>query len=199
MNKVTFQFLISFLFFIGCISSSSASAGNRVGIHPLLSDDFSANLGWYYAKTNSTVKANGDVDLGDDIDLENDLNFSENSSIFIGGAKWRFTQRFHTSFEYLSISRDASAILNKNISWDGKDYAAGANISSDVNLDVSRIFVGYSFMQSKNFELGAGLGVHLMNLKVGLAGEATIDGLPIGNSISGKEGHWFLYGICFFS
>lgn len=186
MKKLSSLFLVSFIFSILIIST--AWAGNRPGIHPLLSDDFSATLGWYYAKTESNIGAYGDAGIGDDISLEDDLNFDDNSSVFLGGFKWRFTQSFHVSYEFLAIDRDASATLNRDISWDDYDFAAGANIQSEFSVNVHRIFVGYSFIQSKKLELGAGLGLHLMNLEVGLAGNATINGMPVGNGGSKKDG-----------
>ncbi|MFK5894337.1 MAG: hypothetical protein QM504_14035 [Pseudomonadota bacterium] len=187
MKKLSSLFIVSFIFSLLIISASSA--GNRAGIHPLLSDDFSGSLGWFYASTETNLSANGRIngDIGDIIDFENDLGFDDSSSIFLGDFKWRFAESFHLSFEYLSINRDASAVLNKDISWDDNDFAAGASVDSSFNVNVSRLFVGYSFMQSKQMELGAGIGLHFMDMEAQLSGNATVNGVPVGHVIKGED------------
>jgi len=174
-----------------CISflSSTAFAESSPGIHPLLTDEFTGQVGLLYANTESNFAANGSIgnDIGDNIDFENDLGLGDRGGVFAANFKWRFTEKFHASLEYITIDREASTTLNKDISWDDADYAAGANVTSNVNVDVARLFVGYSFNQTNEWELGAGLGLHLMDMEAQISGNATIDGIPTANTTQRKD------------
>lgn len=186
LNKVK---LILTSFLCGTILSSASFAGNRQGIHPLLSDDFSGNLGLFYANTKSILSANGTAssDIGDDIDFENDLGIADTGAVFIGSFKWRFTEKFHTSFEFLTIDRDSTATLNKDVSWGDLDFSAGANVKGSLGVDIYRLFIGYSFVQSKQLEVGAGIGLHFMDLEASLSGDAIVNGVSVAAASESEE------------
>lgn len=174
-----------------CVSflSSTAFAESRPGIHPLLTDDFTGKVGLLFANTESNLAADGSIDsaIGDNIDFQKDLGFKDTDGVFAANFNWRFTEKFHASLEYITISQDASATLNKDISWGDLDFAEGANVKADLNVDIARLFVGYSFKQTDEWELGAGLGLHLMDLEAQLSGNATINGVPTTNATEKKD------------
>ena len=171
------------LLYISFLSSTTFAEG-RPEIHPLLIDEFTGQVGLLFANTESNFAANGSIpnDIGDNIDFENDLGFGDRGGVFTASFKWRFTEKFHVSLEYITIDREASATLNKDISFGDLDFATGANVTSSLALDVARVFVGYSFKQTDEWELGAGLGLHLMDLEAQLSGNATVNGVLLGNA-----------------
>jgi len=160
MKKVN-TVILTGLLYVSCLSSS-AFEESRPGIHPLLTDKFTGNIGLFYANSESILAANGSIedDIGDNIDFEDDLGFKDTDGVLLASFKWRFSEKFHLSLEYLTVGQDASATLNKDISWGDLDFAEGSNVKSNLDVDVGRIFVGYSFKQTDQWELGAGLGLH---------------------------------------
>lgn len=152
--------------------SQAAVAQKRKGIHPFLTDTFKGSLGWFSASNNTRIRVDGPNNPGGDIDFENDLNFDDKANVWLADFKWRFTQNFHLSMEYVSIKRDADAILDKDVSWDDLTFKQGTNVHSNFDIDVYRAFVGYSFLNGRQYELGAGLGLHLMRLSMDIAGQA---------------------------
>ena len=186
--KKSNRVFLTCLVYVSCLSSS-AFAESRPGIHPLLTDDFTGNVGIFFPDSESIFAANGSIenDIGDNIDFENDLGFKDTDGVLLASFKWRFTEKFHLSLEYLTVDQDASATLNKDISWGDLDFAEGANVKSNLNVDVARIFVGYSFKQTDEWELGAGLGVHLLDLEAQLTGNAMINGVPISNATEKED------------
>ena len=183
-NKKKRLFSTIFIFVLSIFFISNSSANDRQGIHPLLSDNFSASLGFFHAKIDSNIGVNGSRD----IDLEDDLKFDDKTDIFLGGFKWRFTESLHVSLEYLEIDRDGQSVtINKDISWGNSSYTAGGQLKADTSVSVSRLFVGYSFVQSKQLEVGAGLGLHLMDFETELSGQATVNGTVVSNSVSNTE------------
>ncbi len=183
-NKVILTSLLS-----GAFLSSTAFAESRAGIHPLLTDEFTGQVGFLYADTASNLGAKGSLpnDIVDDIDFENDLGFGDRDNVLDASFKWHFSEKYHVSLDYIDIDREASATLTKDISWEDTDYAAGANVTASLKVNIAKLFVGYSFKQTEQWELGAGLGLHLMDLDAQIAGNASVDGNDIGYSTQGDD------------
>lgn len=170
--------------FLSVFIISTSWAYERPGIHPLLSDDFSGSLGLFFTNIDSEIG----IDGRKKVDLEDDLGFDDQTDVFFGTFKWRFTESFHVSLEYLEIDRgNQSFTLDNDVNWDDLHFSAGSNIKSDAKVSFARLFVGYSFMQSEQFELGAGLGVHLMDIDTKISGQATINGVFVSNAVRNKD------------
>ena len=166
------------VFSFGLVSTSYA--GSFSGIHPLQSDRFALMGGLYWTNISSTASADKDGIIGGDIDFQDDLGFDETDMQPTFQARWRISDRSRLEAEFLSVGQGNSSTLKHTIDWDGIEFDVGVKVKGNFDLDVGRLFYGYSFIKDDKKEFGAGLGLHYLGLDTSLSGEASIGGIPIG-------------------
>lgn len=155
------------------LCTSTAVAQKRQGIHPLLTDTFTGSLGWFSTSNDTKIEVGSNTSDNSGIDFENDLGFDDNTNVGLANFQWRFTENFRLSLEYTGIHRNAKETLLIDIEWEDLTFHPGSKVSTDLDTDVYRVFVGYSFLNAKNYELGVGLGLHLMDLSMQIKGNAS--------------------------
>ncbi len=164
-----------------------ASAASFSGIHPLQSDPWVLSVGAFQANINSQAELSRKNTQGTDIDFENDLNFDDTDTLPALFINWRITNKNRVSFEYFTVGQGNSGKAGRTFIWDGVEYDAGVKIKSNLDLDVGRFFYGYSFIKDDRKELGLGLGLHYLSVDTAIAGEAKINGTPVGKVKAGFD------------
>ncbi len=86
------------------------------------------------------------------------------------------------SAEYFSIKNGISRELEETIEWEDLEFAVGAQVNAGFNLRMYRIMIGRTITKGQRHELGAGLGVHALDI------ESFIEGNAIINNEGGDEG-----------
>ncbi len=187
MNKKNWTLLAVILCCL--LISVSVLAKKRPGIHPLLSHDISIGLGWFHPNTNSSVLFNGSITEpnNDEIDLEDEFHFSQQDNVFLGSINWRFSTSFVLSYEYLALNRESTAVLGRDIHWNEYVFGAGSTASARFDVSIHRLFLGYSFIQQRHYELGAGLGMHLLDLDASISGTAQINDDTFSDTVSSND------------
>lgn len=145
--------------------------------HPLLSDNFNASLGYMRSSNSFKLKAGDLGDPGDDIDFNNAFDVSDQSSFFNGQIRWRFgnARKWSIAAQYFSNNADGSAVLKKDIEWDGVTFLEGTNVDAGVKLAVTRLLLGRSFVLNEQHEFGVGIGLHNLDLSAYVEGEVITD------------------------
>lgn len=166
----------------GSMAWGTVLAGPFSGIHPLQSDRFSVGVGAFFSN------ADGDLyldqqnrDDGTDVDLQDDLGMEDSETLPAVAFNWRLSNKSRVQAEYFSFGQSGRRNTSERIEWGDLDFEVGAEVRSDLDLDVVRGFFGYSFIKDERKELGAGLGLHYLRLDASLAGNATIAGIPVLN------------------
>jgi hypothetical protein len=145
--------------------------------HPALSDTFTATLG--YMRSSNSFRLESDVlgDIGDDIDFDDALKVSDHSSFFNGQIRWKFgsTRKWSIAGQYFSNKATGDAVLEKDVEWDGITFREGTNVGSGVNLAVTRLFIGRSFILNEQHDFGLGIGLHNLDISAYIEGEIITD------------------------
>lgn len=81
---------------------------------------------------------------------------------------YRFAENWRLELEYFKLSRTGRAELDREISFNGTLFPLRAVLDSHFRSDVGRASVGYSFLRSPEFELGATAGVHVTKFDISL-------------------------------
>ena len=139
--------------------------------HPALSDNFSASLGAMRSSNSFKFESDAPGDPGDEIDFDDSLNVSDHSTLLNGQLRWKFgsKRKWSVSAQYFSNNAEGSATLKEDVEWDGLTFREGTFIEAGVDMAITRVFVGRSFIKNDQNDFGLGVGIH--NARVPFAGE----------------------------
>ena len=149
--------------------------------HPALSDRFYASFGAF--RSNNAFKAKADNPgagnslPGDDVDFGNSLRVSEHSTLFDLNLRWTFgkKKKWFLAGQYFSNDATGETVLTEDIEWDGLTFREGTFVGAGIDLAVTRLFIGRSFIKNEQNDFGAGIGLHNLDLETFIEGEIKVD------------------------
>jgi hypothetical protein len=168
--------LIAILFGEACFAAESDSSGpapSAAPRHPYpkrerklaspITDHFSLRGTFFRAALNtelhldSSVNAPGTlVNAEHDLGLKGDLNQGRMELIF------RLRERHRLRVDYFGSDRDGDRAIGQDILFGGHTFMSGNLVQSDLQYSMLGFTYTYSVIRTERFELGAGLGVHLL-------------------------------------
>jgi len=145
--------------------------------HPALSDNFTATLGYMRSSNSFTLESFGLGDRGKDIDFDDVLDVSDRSSFFNGNLRWKFgsTRKWSVAAQYFSNKATGDAVLEEDVEWQGLTFKEGTFVGAGVELAVTRLFLGRSFILNEQHDLGLGVGLHNLDISAYIEGEVIIN------------------------
>ena len=168
--------------------------------NPLLADEFYGEIGVFIPQKAIKFSASGESE-DSDIDFSETFDLKDNQVTPFVNLEWRWNKKWRLTVEGFTVNNAARATLPEDITWDGVTFKEGSFVRAGVNLGVFRVFVGRTISSGPKHSLGAGLGVHAMNIGLFIEGEVftsegdrkfekkSIDGLiPLPNI--GAWYHW---------
>jgi hypothetical protein len=75
---------------------------------------------------------------------------------------FRLAERNKIRVDYLEVDRSANHVLAENINFGNETFPANALLSSEVDWRIFTVTYTYSIFHNDRFELGTGVGVHLL-------------------------------------
>lgn len=152
---------------LGLANISQASAG-----------EWELSLGAFYTTSHTTMDVTSPfTGSGFDIDFERDLKLSEDKWLPYANLNYQFNDQHNVYFDWKRLHRDATQeSITKPFETDlggNQNYLiqAGARITTTLNIDIATLGYGYTFYQDEHWDLAATLGLHIMWVEIGLAGE----------------------------
>jgi len=146
--------------------------------HPLLSDNFTAALGWMRSNNSFKVEAES---LGDDegtyVDFQDNLGVDGHSTLWNGQIRYKFgrERKWSVFGQYFSNKADGDAILTEDVEWDGDIFREGSLVGAGVKMKIYRLFVGRSLFKNKQHDFGIGAGVHNLDVSAYIEGNIGIN------------------------
>lgn len=128
-------------------------------VNPIFDTAFELQLGVQYTDTDADVAAVVDPLPETKINLD-DMGVDENSTVFYAGGRWRFAERWSANFTYNRFDESGSTTVKDEFNYDGEIYPVGADLDSSLKLDAYILDVAYSVGKGRNYEWGAGVGLH---------------------------------------
>ncbi|MCH8130215.1 MAG: hypothetical protein IIC70_10000 [Acidobacteria bacterium] len=115
---------------------------------------------------------------------------------------WRYTKNWSFQGTYWNTDSEAEHFLTNEFEFDGEVFAAGLFVNSGIDTSITRLFWGRSFFRRPSTDWGVGLGLHVLDIDIFLAGEVQI--LPPGSTEFRREtasasaplpnlGIWYMY------
>ena len=167
--------LISAAVGLAMISGNTIAAGAFTGIHPLLSDRFTIGAGafWPSISGHFSIDPPGGGN-GTDVDFQKDAGLDDSLTLPAFGATWRLSNRWRVQGEFFTVGQSTTHSARKILDIGGDLIEVGAKLKTDSDLDIARGFLGYSFVKTDKADMGAGLGLHYLNIDISVVGEIKV-------------------------
>jgi len=136
--------------------------------------------GWNYVFNADTVfginSENGVTGSADFVNLFGGKEVDTNSWRI--DSLYRFNPRHSLGFTYYHVGRDGDRTLLQDITIDNITYKAGAQVQSEIDISLYRLFYNYSFYHKDKVELGISGGLYVADVSIALHGSLTCSGGP---------------------
>jgi hypothetical protein len=152
----------------------------------LLNNTFVGSLGGFIVGTDTTARLNGSSSTNPDIDFDQTFGNGSDSTRVRADALWRITPAHHLRFLYFDNRTSRSRNIDRNVQWGDYTFQAGGLVESEVKFRIYELAYEYAFLRQPDFELSGTFGVHYMDLKTRLSGNATITNGTGGVSAAGS-------------
>jgi hypothetical protein len=160
-----------------------------------LPDRVSVRLGGYFANMDTDISVADPSDtLSGKINLEDDLGFKQDKTVPRVRADFLLGEHQGLALDYYSIDRSSHQMLARDITYDGVDYAASADVRAKLDFDFGSVAWRWWFGQGDD-AYGVGLGAGWYRVKTALAGDGAYDpGVggpqPVSMSSSSNDSAW---------
>ena len=108
------------------------------------------------------------------VDFDQDFGTNSTVNVIRAGVLWRWTPRHHLRFEYFHNRVTGTRTLDKNIEWGDYTFLANASVGAKNTFDVYELSYEYAFLRAPTYEIAAAVGMHFLNQKLQINGDATI-------------------------
>ena len=140
----------------------------------LLNNTFVGSLGGFIVSTDTTARLNGSSSTNPDIDFDQTFGNGNDSTRIRADALWRITPAHHLRFLYFDNRTSRSRNIDRNVQWGDYTFQAGGLVEAETKFRIYELAYEYAFLRQPDFELSGTFGVHYMDLKTRLSGNATI-------------------------
>jgi hypothetical protein len=133
------------------------------------------DLGGFFLSTDVRVRLDGQgtIMVGDPVDFEDTFGMDDFERFRFDGL-WRIKGRHSIRGTYFTSDRSGTRELTRDINFGDETFPVGVETTAHWELDVMQVSYDYSFKREENYELAAGIGVHLLDANLGL--DATVTG-----------------------
>lgn len=132
------------------------------------------DLGWFFMSNDIRVRVDGETSdaIGTDVDFDDTFGVGDFDR-FRAEALWRITPRHGLRGMYFENNRSVTRSLDREVVWGDRTFPVEASVTARTELKVAQLSYEYAFLRRENYELAGGIGIHLVDMGLGLA--ATLD------------------------
>ena len=150
-------------------------AQEEISKHPILSSKFQLGFGIYIPTQRVQFKVNADAE-DNDINFDETFDFNNNQVTPLVNFDWRFSKNWKLAAEFFNINYKTTAVLEKDIEAGDYVFNKGTNVGVGYRIYMYRIYVGRVISRGFKHELGAGLGLHVLDLGPFIEGNVIVNG-----------------------
>ncbi len=147
--------------------------------HPAISDNFTVFLGAFQSNNAFTISAEGFIEdeIEENIDFDDSVGVDKSSTLLSAQLRWNFGKKRKWSLwgQYFNNDASGEAVLTEDVEWQDVTFREGTFVGAGVDLAVTRLFIGRSFVKNQQHDLGIGAGLHNLDVSVFIEGDIKID------------------------
>jgi len=150
---------------LGCSTLGTANADER---NPLAAK-FIVDAGYFFMSTDMRVRVDGETteSVGSDVDYDDTFGIGDFDR-FRAEASWRIAPRHLVRAMYFQNNRSASRSLERDVNFGDETFPLGVTVNARSELTVAQLSYEYAFLRRDNYELAGGIGVHYVDMGLGL-------------------------------
>jgi hypothetical protein len=147
----------------------SANAEER---NPLESK-FIIDAGYFFMSTDMRVRVDGETSdtVGSDVDYDDTFGIGDFDRFRIEGS-WRIAPRHLVRAMYFQNNRSATRSIDRDVTFQDETFPLGVTVHATSDLTIAQLSYEYAFLRRDSYELAGGIGVHYVDMGLGL--DATI-------------------------
>jgi hypothetical protein len=133
-----------------------------------ITDKFALRASYFHGSTETDLRLDepGVPLSGTALSGSRDLGFKSADNDGMVELMFRLRDRNRISADFLELDQAGTTTLNRPILFGNQVFSPGDTVNSSLQWRVLGLTWTYAIIQNDRFELGAGLGVHLMDLDV---------------------------------
>lgn len=130
---------------------------------------FIVDVGYFFMSTDMRVRVDGNntEQVGSDINYDDTFGIGDFDRFRVDGL-WRFKPRHLLSAMYFQNNRHATRSIEREVNFGDETFPIGATVDASSDLTVAQLSYEYAFLQAQNYELAGGIGVHYVDMGLGL-------------------------------
>ena len=165
---------------VTCSLMASTQAAERDPLDARLLVD----VGWFFMSTDMRVRVDGEAqeETGDDVDFDDTFGIGDFDR-FRADVLWRISGRHAVKFMYFENNRDATRSATRDVTFRGETFPVGATINAHSDVTVAQLGYEYAFRRRDTYELAGGIGIHYVDLGLGLDATVTAQGSTASRSL----------------
>ena len=137
---------------------------------------------WWFSQPTGSFRASSDQVS---FDLNKDFHFG-NYSTFTGKIDYHFKRKHHLLFTVSPVTSSRTATLNRDITFRGVTYHAGASVAADLKSFAFAPGYQYDIIRRDHGYLALLVSINLLDTKGTLTGTGTVNGVSATRSASGS-------------
>jgi len=174
MKKLLYFIICFVLFSNPLFSQEEEKSTQNITKHSILTDKFYIEAGAFFPFKDFKIRANGEVPE-EEIDFDQTFGLSDTQITYFLNFEWRWNNKWRLTAETFGISSSEEAFLDEDLVFDDITFREGSNAKAGIDFSLYRVFVGRTISSGQKHSLGAGLGVHLMDIGAYVQGEIKSD------------------------
>ena len=111
---------------------------------------------------------NKHLPLGVRINTNDQLGMRYDTTVFRFDGEYRFNTKHSVAFSYYSINSNGFKTITQDIEWDEHTIKGGAQVKTFFDVDIYKFSYRYSFYNNSDIKLMLTVGVHAMQIDLGL-------------------------------
>jgi len=152
------------------LTSDEATPAQR-----LLNDKWVISFGTFILTSHVDSNLNGNANLqGKSINFDQDFGANGDVTVLRGGILWRWKPRHHLKFEYFHNHITRTRTFDKDLAWGDYTFLANGAVSMNNTFTIYELSYEYALLRRPTYEVAASAGIHFLDQKLSLSGNATI-------------------------
>ncbi|MFL6578426.1 MAG: hypothetical protein ACJ8MR_17510 [Povalibacter sp.] len=160
-----------------CSLFSVANAEDNADARNPLEAKVIVDAGWFLMSTDMRVRVDGEntSEQGSDVKFDDTFGIGDFDR-FRADVMWRFSSRHSIRAMYFQNNRSASKSITRDVTFRDETFPVGATVNAQSDLTIAQLSYDYAFVRRPTYEIAGGIGVHYVDMKLGLNATVTAQG-----------------------
>jgi len=156
-------------------SAAAAPARADPPTEDLLNDRVVVLLGGFVVSSNIDGSLLGSANTtNQSIDFNKQFGTDVDQTRWRGEVLWRITPTQHLRFSYFDNDISRTRPIDQDLAWGDYTFKAGGQVTAETKFRVYELDYEFAFLRRPNYEIVAVAGIHLDDLSLKLAGNASL-------------------------